>query len=97
MIFLIFLLEIISVVIPDPWLFFCFYEFAASVTDAATVNPNGIKTFFINGNPTFNNDLDSWISHNFILANRLFAKTLQRLEIYLLADNGLCRKLVINH
>ena len=46
--------------LPDSKIFLCI---KASVTDAAAVNPNGIKTlivngliaFFIHGNPVFNN------------------------------------------
>ena len=52
--------EIIKVVVPDPNIFLCI---PASAADAAAVNPKGIKTllanglitFFINGNPGFNN------------------------------------------
>ena len=52
--------EIINVVAADPEIFF---EIAASVGDAATINPNGIKTLLANGlsmfpvkgNPTFSN------------------------------------------
>ena len=40
------LLEIISVVIQDPKIFL---SIATSVTDAATVNPNRIKTLLVNG------------------------------------------------
>ena len=57
---------------PDPKFFLCI---PASATDAAAVNPNGIKTllandfitFFINGNPVFSNgpwslaSLSSWL------------------------------------
>ena len=54
--------EIIKVVVPEPSIFF-FFWIPASVSDAAAVNPNGIKTllanglitFFIVGNPVFNN------------------------------------------
>ena len=53
-------LEIINVVKPDPNIFL---EIAASVADAAAVNPNGIitllanglSTFPIKGNPVFSN------------------------------------------
>ena len=52
--------EITKVVVPDPNLFLCI---PASAADAAAVNSKGIKTllanglitFFINGNPVFNN------------------------------------------
>ena len=52
--------DIISVVFPDPNIFFCI---PASAADAAAVNLKGIKTllanglitFFINGNPVFSN------------------------------------------
>ena len=48
------------VFIPEPKIFLCI---PAAVADAAAVNPNGTKillanglvTFFINGNPVFNN------------------------------------------
>ena len=54
------LLEIVNVVVPDLWILFLI---AASVADAATVNPNGIKTLladslsmsFINVKPVFCN------------------------------------------
>ena len=55
---------------------------ATSVAGAAAVNPNDIKTYFINGNPTFDNGpvslrknspdctiLDSSVFDNFILAD----------------------------
>ena len=53
-------LEIINVVWPD-----IFLRIAASVADAASGNPNGIKTllanslstFFIKDNPVFSNDV----------------------------------------
>ena len=35
-----------AVVVPDPKIFLCF---PASAADAAVVNPNGTKTFLING------------------------------------------------
>ena len=52
--------DIISVVVVDPKIFLCI---PASATDAAAVNPKGIKkllangliTFLINGNPAFSN------------------------------------------
>ena len=44
------LLEIINVVIPDQQIFFWI---AAFVADAATVNPNAIKTLLFNGLSTF--------------------------------------------
>ena len=52
--------DIISVVLPDPKIFLCI---PAITTDAAAVNPNGIKillansliTFFIYGSLVFNN------------------------------------------
>ena len=57
--------EIIKVVVPEPSLFLFFFLLCipASAADAAAVKPNGIKTllgnglitFFINGNPVFNN------------------------------------------
>ena len=64
-IYFISLFDIISVAVvlllwPDPKIFMCI---TASATDAAAVNPKGIKallangliTFFINGNPVFSN------------------------------------------
>ena len=53
------LLDIISVVFPDPHIFLCI---PASAADAVGVSPkgintllvNGVITFFINGNPVFN-------------------------------------------
>ena len=52
--------QIIKVAVAEPSIFFCI---PASAADATAVNPNGIKTllanglitFFINGNPVFNN------------------------------------------
>ena len=57
---LISLFEIIKVVFPDPSIFLCI---PASAADTAAANPKGINallanrlfTFFINGNPAFNN------------------------------------------
>ena len=54
------LFDIISVVVPETKIFLCIL---ASAADAPSVSPNGIKTllayglitFFINGNPVFNN------------------------------------------
>ena len=53
--------DIINVVVPDPKIFL---SVPVSAADAAAVNPNGVKTvlanglvtFFINGNPAFNNE-----------------------------------------
>ena len=53
-------LDIINIAVPDPKIFLWI---AASIADAAAVNPNGIKTlltnrfntFFIKGNPVFSN------------------------------------------
>ena len=50
MILFISLFEIINVVLPDPNIF---SWIAASVADAAAVNPNGIKTLLANGLSTF--------------------------------------------
>ena len=55
--------EITKVVAPEPSCCLFFFCIATSAADAAAVNPNGIKTllanglitFFINGNPVFNN------------------------------------------
>ena len=54
---------------------------------------NGLRTFFIKSKPDFNNVsrsltrnpldcliLDSWVFDNFILADKLFTKTLQSFE-----------------
>ena len=43
-------LEIINVVLPDPLIFLWKTTYVAN---AATVNPNGIKTFLANGLSTF--------------------------------------------
>ena len=65
----------------------------ASVTNSAVVNPNDIKTLFINGNPAFNvpiglprnapdsTTFDSWVFDNFTLADELFARALQALKL----------------
>ena len=52
--------DIISVIVPEHRTFLCIYE---SAVEAAAVNPNAIKTrlanglitYFIKGNPVFNN------------------------------------------
>ena len=44
--------EIIKVVFPDPNIFLCI---PASAADAADILANSLITFFINGNPVFNN------------------------------------------
>ena len=54
--------DIISVVLPDPNIFYVFLHLSAA--DAAAINPKGIKillangliTFFTNGNPVFSNE-----------------------------------------
>ena len=85
--------EIIIVLTADPDIF---SSIAASVADATAVNPNGIKTIFaiglstfpIQSNPVFTNGLKNLpknppycpIFDNFILADELFAKTLQSFE-----------------
>ena len=43
-------LKIINVVLPDPNIFL---SIATSVADAATINPNSVKTFLANGLSTF--------------------------------------------
>ena len=40
------LFDIISVVVPEPKIFWCI---PASAADAASVNPNGVKTLSANG------------------------------------------------
>ena len=42
--------DIINVVVPEHKIFLCI---SASAADAATLNPNGIKTFLANGLITF--------------------------------------------
>ena len=90
---------------------------AVSVAEAAPVNPNGIKmflsnglsTFFIDSNPTFNNGprsvprnsrdctiLDKLVFDNFKLANKLFVKALRNFETCLSASSNLRGKFV-NH
>ena len=71
--------NIISVVVPDP-IFLCIF---ASAADAAS-NPNGIKTllanglitFFINGNPVFNNGPKSLLDC-IMLDNSVFDSLIQ--------------------
>ena len=81
--------EIINVVTPDPNIFLWI---AASVADAAAVNPNGIKrllasglsTFFIKGNPVFSkgpksllkNPLDYFTLCNWVFDNFMLAEEL---------------------
>ena len=72
-----------------------------------TLLPNGLSTFFINGEPTFINGLrklrrklpdctilDSWVFDDLILADKLFAKVLRGFETYLSVIRNLCWKLV---
>ena len=69
--------NIISVVVPDP-IFLCIFA------SAAASNPNGIKTllanglitFFINGNPVFNNGPKSLLDC-IILDNSVFDSLIQ--------------------
>ena len=64
---------------------------------------NGFSTIFIKDKPVFTNGsksiprnppylaiLFSWVFDNFILADELFAKTLGRVETFVLANNNLC-------
>ena len=95
-------------------LYLNFLWIAASVADAATVNPDGIKMFLpnalskfpIKGNPVFSNGpkslpqnppdypiLCNLVFDNFILAEELFRKALQRFETCVLINNNLCGKL----
>ena len=106
MIFFISSLEMISVIKPDPNIFF------VPVSDAAAVNrncikillANGFSTFPIKGNPVFNNGpkslnppdcpiLCNWVFDNFILAEELLVKALQSLETCVLVNNNIfyCR------
>ena len=68
---------------------------------------NGLITFFINGNPVFNNRprslprnppdciiLDIWVFDNLISADELFAKDLRRFATCLLVNSSSCRKLI---
>ena len=63
---------------------------------------NVLVTFFINGNPVFNNGLsnllrnppncnilDNWVFDSLISADELFAKDLRRFKTYLLVNNNL--------
>ena len=49
---LIYLLEIVKVVVPEPYIFF---SIPASIAEAAAVIPNGPKTFFAKGIAIFRN------------------------------------------
>ena len=92
---------------PDPKIYLCI---PASAADAAVLNPNGIKallsngliTFFINGNPVFNNGprglprnspdcitLDNWVFDSLISVDKLFAKALRRFAPVLLVNYNL--------
>ena len=68
---------------------------------------NGFSTFFIKGNPAFingpkilpKNPLDwpflwNWFFGGYVLADKLFAKVLWSLEIYVFVNNKFCVKLV---
>ena len=87
---------------------------AASIADAAAINPNGIKRILVNGlsifpikshpffsigpkslpkNPPDWPILCNCVFDNFILAEKLFEKDLRNLEICVLVNNNLCRKL----
>ena len=97
---------------PDPNIFLLIAVSVAAAT-AAAVSPNGIKTllanglstFFIKGNPVFNNGpkslpknpphssiLCNRVFDNFILAEELFSKALRSFEICVLVNNKLCGK-----
>ena len=88
------LFDIISLVFPDPNILLCIPESAA---DAAAVNPkgistllaNGVITFFIKGNPVFNQGpsnlpknppdciiFDNWVFANLISIDDLFENAL---------------------
>ena len=99
--------EIINVFVLDPnislWI-------AASVADAAAVNPDGIKTLVANGLSTFpikdSSVLNSYLNINlilifyakffdkFLLAEELFARALRSIGTFVLVNNNLCRKLI---
>ena len=49
---LIYLLEIVKVVVPEPYIFF---SIPASIAETAAVIPNGAKTFFARGTANFIN------------------------------------------
>ena len=99
--------DIISAAVPEPKMFL---HIPTSVADAVAVNLNGIKallandliTFFVNGNPVFNNGprslprnspsciiLDNLVFDNLILTGELFAKALGRFATCLLVKNNL--------
>ena len=67
---------------------------------------NGLTKFPIKGNLVFNNGpknspdcsiLCIWVFDNFVLAEELFSKALQRFETYVLGNNNLCGKCCWNH
>ena len=97
-------LEIINVVVPDQSIFL---SIVASVTDAATVNPDGIETLLANGLSTFpikgnsvfgngpkslpKNPPDCPILSNLVFDN--LQKALRSFETCVLVNNNLCGKL----
>ena len=97
-------LEIINVVVPDQSIFL---SIVASVTDAATVNPDGIETLLANGLSTFPIKGNSVFSNGPkslpknppdcpILCNLVFdnlQKALRSFETCVLVNNNLCGKL----
>ena len=84
---------------PDPNIFLCIPASAANAAAVSpkgskTLLPNGLITFFINGNPVFSNGpsdlprnppdcivLDNWVFDNLISADEWFAKALQKFAL----------------
>ena len=58
---LIYLLEIVKVVVPEPYIFF---SIPASIAEAAAVIPNGAKTFFARGTANFINGPANLLNHD---------------------------------
>ena len=94
---------------PEPYIFLWI---AASVADAAVVNPNGIKSFLASGlsnvpvfrnvpkslpkNPPNCTILWNWVFDNFILAKEPFARALWSFENCVLVNKNLCGKLFLS-
>ena len=106
----IFSFEIISVAIPNTQILLLIDASVAVATavnpnEVQTLLANGLSTFFIKGNPVFSNGpkrlrknypdfpILCRLSY-FMIAENLFAKALQNLEIWLLVNKNLWRKLI---
>ena len=103
--------EIVNVAKPDRNIYVWVVE--SVVNDSAvnpdgikTFLANGLSKFPIEGNLVFykgpKNSLDCsilciWVFDNFILAEELFSKALQRFETCVLVNNNLCGKCCWNH